>query len=95
MLHATLMVLPHLNLSSSPSIKCLQSPHLDLLQRVTFGIFCISVNLAFVSNFFKFFGWRLLFMILYGSKAYFIRLSLFKTCKSFAISPNISFCLEL
>ena len=51
MLHATLMVLPHLNLNSSPSIKCLQSLHLDLLQRVKFGIFCISVNLAFVSNF--------------------------------------------
>ena len=60
MLHATLMVLPHLNLNSSPSIKCLHSPHLYLLQRVTFVIFCISVNLAFVSNFFKLFGWRLL-----------------------------------
>ena len=44
------MVLPHLNLNSAPSIKCLQSQHFDLLQRVTFGIFSISVNLAFISG---------------------------------------------
>ena len=77
------------------NFKCLQSQYLDILQRVTFGIFCISVNLAFVSNFFEFFGWRLLFKILYGSKTSFIRLSLFRTCKSFTIWPKISFCLGL